>query len=39
MTLDDVRRFLDEIATGGHPVRSIGFTGGEPFLNPQRWRC
>jgi len=30
----DVTRFLDEIAAGGRPVREIGFTGGEPFMNP-----
>jgi len=28
-----VARFLDEIADTG--VREIGFTGGEPFMNPQ----
>jgi hypothetical protein len=26
--------FLEEIARGEWPVREIGFTGGEPFLNP-----
>ncbi len=31
----DVARFLDEIARDGLPVREIGFTGGEPFMNPQ----
>ena len=29
----DVTRFLDEIA--GRGVREIGFTGGEPFMNPE----
>lgn len=29
----DVARFLDEIAHRG--VREIGFTGGEPFMNPE----
>ena len=27
-------RYLDEIAAGGWPVTEIGFTGGEPFMNP-----
>ncbi|MEM7398414.1 MAG: radical SAM protein [Pseudomonadota bacterium] len=26
--------FLDEIAADGWPVKEIGFTGGEPFMNP-----
>src|SRR5680860_1607107 len=26
--------FLDEIARDGLPVTEIGFTGGEPFMNP-----
>jgi uncharacterized Fe-S cluster-containing radical SAM superfamily protein len=30
----DVVAFLDEIVAGGHPVEEIGFTGGEPFMNP-----
>ncbi len=30
----DVERYLQEIATLDLPVREIGFTGGEPFLNP-----
>ena len=30
----DVGRFLDEIADAGLPTREIGFTGGEPFMNP-----
>ncbi|EMD81725.1 radical SAM protein [Pacificimonas flava] len=32
---DDAARMLDEIARDGHPVRLIGITGGEPFMNPQ----
>lgn len=32
LTLDDVRPFLAEAKQRG--VREIGFTGGEPFLNP-----
>lgn len=31
---DDVRRYLDEILERGLPTRVIGFTGGEPFMNP-----
>lgn len=30
----EVRAFLDEIARDRLPVREIGFTGGEPFMNP-----
>jgi uncharacterized Fe-S cluster-containing radical SAM superfamily protein len=29
----DVARYLDEIERGRLPVREIGFTGGEPFMN------
>ena len=32
MSAGDVARYLDEIAERG--VREIGFTGGEPFMNP-----
>ena len=31
----EVASYLDEIARDGWPVREIGFTGGEPFLNPE----
>jgi sulfatase maturation enzyme AslB (radical SAM superfamily) len=34
LSLAEVRRYLDEIATEQLPVGEIGFTGGEPFLNP-----
>jgi hypothetical protein len=34
LSLADVKTYLDEIARGGHPTRLIGFTGGEPFMNP-----
>ncbi|MFN0302336.1 MAG: radical SAM protein, partial [Burkholderiales bacterium] len=27
--------YLDEIAALGWPTREIGFTGGEPFMNPE----
>jgi uncharacterized Fe-S cluster-containing radical SAM superfamily protein len=30
---DEVRGFLDEIASNRLPTRQIGFTGGEPFMN------
>ena len=33
LTAAEAARFLDEIAASGQPVREIGFTGGEPFLN------
>ncbi|WAT16719.1 radical SAM protein [Aurantiacibacter sp. MUD11] len=33
MSAAHVARFLDEIASRG--VREIGFTGGEPFMNPE----
>lgn len=32
--LDDLIGYLDEIAAHGWPTREIGFTGGEPFMNP-----
>jgi uncharacterized Fe-S cluster-containing radical SAM superfamily protein len=35
MTAAEVAAYLDEIARDGWPVREIGFTGGEPFLNPE----
>jgi len=31
---DDIRPFLDQIKERNWPVREIGFTGGEPFMNP-----
>jgi len=31
---DDVMTFLDQIGDVGWPIREIGFTGGEPFMNP-----
>jgi uncharacterized Fe-S cluster-containing radical SAM superfamily protein len=34
LTTDDIRPFLDEIAAHAQPTREIGFTGGEPFMNP-----
>jgi hypothetical protein len=35
ITRDEARAFYDEIAAGGLGTREIGFTGGEPFMNPQ----
>ncbi len=34
LSLDDVRRYLDEVAATGQPTKEIGCTGGEPFMNP-----
>jgi len=30
----EVARYLDELGALGWPVEEIGFTGGEPFMNP-----
>jgi uncharacterized Fe-S cluster-containing radical SAM superfamily protein len=35
MTRAEVAAFLDEIAREALPTREIGFTGGEPFMNPE----
>ncbi len=35
ITADEVRDFLDQIEERNWPVREIGFTGGEPFMNPE----
>ncbi len=35
LTLDDVSGYLDEIERDSLGTREIGFTGGEPFMNPQ----
>ena len=34
ITAGEVRPYLDQLETRGWPVREIGFTGGEPFMNP-----
>src|SRR5437764_8746123 len=34
LTLADIRPYLDEIARERLGTREIGFTGGEPFMNP-----
>jgi hypothetical protein len=35
LSAGEVAAYLDEIAALGWPVREIGFTGGEPFMNPE----
>lgn len=35
LTETDAVRYLDEIAAENMPVTEIGFTGGEPFMNPE----
>ncbi len=35
MTAPEVAAYLDQIPERGWPVGEIGFTGGEPFMNPQ----
>ena len=35
LTADEVATYLDEIQGGPWDTREIGFTGGEPFMNPQ----
>ncbi|MEY8831327.1 radical SAM protein [Sedimentitalea sp. XS_ASV28] len=35
MTASEVIGYLDQIAERAWPIREIGFTGGEPFMNPQ----
>ena len=35
ITTDEVEEYLDQIADRNWPVQEIGFTGGEPFMNPQ----
>jgi len=34
LTAAEVAEYLDEIERRGLPTREIGFTGGEPFMNP-----
>lgn len=34
LTADEVDTYLQEIKSLGLPIREIGFTGGEPFMNP-----
>jgi uncharacterized Fe-S cluster-containing radical SAM superfamily protein len=35
LTAGEVRTYLDEIARDALPTEEIGFTGGEPFMNPE----
>src|SRR5215475_12481010 len=35
LTASEVRTYLDEIAQGSFSTSLIGFTGGEPFMNPE----
>src|ERR1700730_3420744 len=35
LTAAEVAEYLDEIEAGGLPTSLIGFTGGEPFMNPE----
>ena len=35
LTAAEVASYLDEIERDGHATRLIGFTGGEPFMNPE----
>ncbi|WP_209596441.1 radical SAM protein [Ruegeria sp. HKCCSP351] len=35
ITADEVRDYLDQIKARNWPVREVGFTGGEPFMNPE----
>jgi pyruvate-formate lyase-activating enzyme len=35
LTAAEVARYLDEIETSGLPTSLVGFTGGEPFMNPE----
>lgn len=35
ITADEVRAYLDEIAADSLGTAEIGFTGGEPFMNPE----
>jgi len=34
LSVTDVEKYLDQITLRNWPVREIGFTGGEPFMNP-----
>lgn len=34
LTASEVTAYLDEIRRNGHETKLIGFTGGEPFMNP-----
>ncbi len=35
LTLDEVQNYLDQAQALKAPLQEVGFTGGEPFMNPQ----
>jgi uncharacterized Fe-S cluster-containing radical SAM superfamily protein len=35
LTATEVQSYLDQIAERAWPIHEIGFTGGEPFMNPE----
>ena len=35
LTAGEVQSYLDQLSARKWPVREIGFTGGEPFMNPE----
>ncbi|GGE25128.1 hypothetical protein GCM10011360_11940 [Primorskyibacter flagellatus] len=35
LSASEVSAALDDVLAKGHPVTEVGFTGGEPFLNPE----
>lgn len=35
ISADEARTYLDQIEDLGWPIQEIGFTGGEPFMNPE----
>ena len=35
LSSDEVRTYLDQVSLRNWPIKEIGFTGGEPFMNPQ----
>jgi len=35
ISLEEVAQYLDQITARSWPTREIGFTGGEPFMNPE----
>ena len=35
LSVKDIEPFLSEMKTSPNPAKEIGFTGGEPFMNPE----
>jgi uncharacterized Fe-S cluster-containing radical SAM superfamily protein len=35
LSADEVQSYLDQVSERNWPIHEIGFTGGEPFMNPQ----